>query len=91
MDLSYRWANETGTAARPYHVKTCLRLGVLAVLLVAILAAPFAFAQLPDVTKPETNAPSDTQLTMFPHPPESRWWLSGQANFIYQTNPPARH
>jgi high affinity Mn2+ porin len=88
MDLSNRWANKTGTAVRPAHVRTCLKLGALEVLLVASLAAPCAFAQLPDVTRPTTNAPSDVQLTMFPHPPESRLWLSGQANFIYQTNPP---
>jgi len=25
---------------------------------------------------------------MFPHSAEGRFWLSGQANFIYQTNPP---
>jgi hypothetical protein len=24
---------------------------------------------------------------MFPHAAEGRFWLSGQANFVYQTNP----
>jgi len=62
-------------------------------LLIAVYAlafAPHALAQFPDVTKTEPNAPSDTQLTIFPHPPETRYWISGQANFIYQTQPAIR-
>ncbi|MGC2298820.1 MAG: carbohydrate porin [Acidobacteriaceae bacterium] len=43
---------------------------------------------------PEANAspalaqnsppPSDDQLTFFPHPDDTRYWISGQANSIYQ-------
>src|SRR5215467_7876285 len=44
-----------------------------------------ACAQLPDVTStpPESEGP----LTMFPHPVDSRLWISGQMNFIYQAHP----
>ena len=46
-----------------------------------------------DVTPPEppaVEAPAaeDTVQTMFPHFKEGRFWISGQANFIFQTNPP---
>ena len=50
-------------------------------------AAPAALGQLPDVTRPLPNPPPEAQLTIFPHPP-ARYWISGQSNFIYQTNPP---
>ena len=29
----------------------------------------------------------DTSLIMFSHPDSSRWWISGQANFIFQWHP----
>jgi high affinity Mn2+ porin len=32
--------------------------------------------------------PADDPQTMFPHFENTRFWLSGQANLIYQTNPP---
>ena len=32
------------------------------------------------------NAPPAAETTMFPHPEESRWWLSGQLNLISQTH-----
>ncbi len=32
--------------------------------------------------------PADDAETMFPHFKNTRFWLSGQANFIFQTNPP---
>jgi high affinity Mn2+ porin len=34
-----------------------------------------------------SSAPDDPQ-TMFPHFKDTRFWLSGQANFIFQTHPP---
>ena len=65
---------------------------LLAIWLVAVGIVPRALAQIPNVTvtqRPEANMPPDTTpLTMFPHLPEGRYWISGQANFIYQTNPP---
>src|ERR1700727_358028 len=32
--------------------------------------------------------PSDATEAMFPHFKDTRFWLSGQANFIFQTHPP---
>lgn len=37
-------------------------------------------------TQPETG--DDPAPTVFPHPESDRVWLSGQANFIFQTHPP---
>ena len=34
------------------------------------------------------DAPPDDPETMFPHLETTRFWLSGQANFIFQTHPP---
>lgn len=43
----------------------------------------------PPVPVSETpSASSDDPETIFPHLTDTRYWLSGQANFIYQTNPP---
>src|SRR5271156_5342065 len=68
------------------------RVVMLAIWLVVNGIAPHALAQIPDITttkKPEPTTPPDTTpLTMFPHLPEGQYWISGQANFIYQTNPP---
>ena len=30
----------------------------------------------------------ESVVTMFPHPEAARWWLSGQANIIFQAHPP---
>jgi hypothetical protein len=49
-----------------------------------------AAAQRPDITepeKPEVVVGNESPTTMFPHATEGRFWLSGQANFVYQTNP----
>jgi high affinity Mn2+ porin len=37
---------------------------------------------------PADPAPDDTTEAMFPHFKDTRFWLSGQANFIFQTHPP---
>jgi hypothetical protein len=60
-----------------------------------------AFAQnsdAPPATKPDSTsqpsatatnpAPDDSTESMFPHFKNSRYWLTGQANFIFQTHPP---
>ncbi len=55
-----------------------------------LLAAAFAGAQVPSETPsaPEpTTAPATPEaevLTMFPHPDGTRYWVSGQANSIFQ-------
>jgi high affinity Mn2+ porin len=40
---------------------------------------------VPEVSDPP---PDEAPETMFPHFKSSRFWLSGQANFIFQTHPP---
>jgi high affinity Mn2+ porin len=37
---------------------------------------------------PADPQPDDSAEAMFPHFKDSRFWLSGQANFIFQTHPP---
>src|SRR5215469_1299953 len=47
-------------------------------------------AQIPDVTvtqSPDLEVPAGTILTMFRHSDETKWWLSGQMNFIFQFHP----
>lgn len=39
--------------------------------------APASLAQ-------DSQSPNDSQLTFFPHPDDTRYWISGQANSIYQ-------
>ena len=41
----------------------------------------------PSTETSESDASADTE-SMFPHLADTRFWLSGQANFIFQTNPP---
>lgn len=36
----------------------------------------------------ELPAEDDPAPTMFPHPENSRWYVAGQMNFIFQTHPP---
>src|ERR1035438_6646940 len=35
-------------------------------------------------TTPPTDKPGEPPVTIFPHPDGSRYWLSGQANIIFQ-------
>jgi len=66
----------------------------LALLLLALWAAGLAvvpaFTQDAGSMADEAVAPAETPAiqTMFPHPSETRYWISGQANFIFQTHPP---
>jgi high affinity Mn2+ porin len=71
---------------------------------IALAPAPPARAQQPDApseTKPDTPSQSDAAAAspadipspedpeaMLPHLKDTRFWLSGQANFIFQTHPP---
>jgi len=64
------------------------------VLLLALWAAGLAvvpaFTQDAGSMADEAVAPAETPAiqTMFPHSSETRYWISGQANFIFQTHPP---
>ena len=84
-------------------VKACLVLLPLVFLILIVFAStPLALAQQPNApssTIPDaapqsdpsniTDPPPDESTeAMFPHFRSSRFWLSGQANFIFQTHPP---
>jgi high affinity Mn2+ porin len=73
------------TPRHPGLQRLSLLLGLLASLVVL-----HGSAQLPDITapqRPEQQAPTQNAPTMFPHLAEGRFWVSGQMNFIFQTNP----
>jgi high affinity Mn2+ porin len=69
-----------------------LILACAAVLFVPLaIMTPFAHGQDPGSTASESAEPEaadETIQTMFPHFKEGRLWISGQANFIFQTHPP---
>jgi high affinity Mn2+ porin len=44
----------------------------------------------PDSTPPQPESAPDDPATLFPHSESSRWWISGQANFISQWHPTFR-
>jgi hypothetical protein len=60
-----------------------MRDGLRALSLLALLLGGSATA----VMAQTENAPP-TDATMFPHPGDGRWWLSGQLNLIFQTHGP---
>ena len=45
-------------------------------------------APVTDPTDPSPDTPDDRARAMFPHLRDTRFWLSGQTNFIFQTHPP---
>ena len=52
-------------------------------------AKPDAASQDTPRRRPATDPPpDDNPEAMFPHFKDTRFWLSGQANFIFQTHPP---
>ena len=70
-----------------------LRSVVLAASAGALWAAAAAWAQAPAADEFQrqgvefpnpASLSDDAQITMFPHPEGGRYWLSGQANFIFQ-------
>jgi high affinity Mn2+ porin len=73
----------------PFFALSCSLL--LAASLTMAARAQDVSAPNPPATDPPTaDAPAteETVQTMFPHFKEGRFWISGQANFIFQTNPP---
>ena len=77
-------------------------LAGLGLMLISVFACTPALAQNSDapsatesaspqqeaVPDPPDPAPDDSPQAMLPHFKKSRFWLSGQANFIFQTHPP---
>jgi hypothetical protein len=62
----------------------------LALLTAELFVASSACAQDAGSTGDESAVPAESGVmqTMFPHPSDTRYWISGQANFIFQTHPP---
>ena len=51
-------------------------------------AAKAGASEQPDVAATAADPPDETTEAMFPHFKDRRFWLTGQANFIFQTHPP---
>lgn len=68
------------------------RTTAVVLLALSVLAgwAPAAMAQVPELSSaqmPESTLPSGTILTFFRHSDETKYWVSGQMNFIFQFHP----
>ena len=75
------------TTANSTRVQKLRRLLTLLALLLCS-AMPFYAQDAEKQEQQQANAPdSHDPETFFPHP-DKRYWLSGQINFIFQTNPP---
>jgi high affinity Mn2+ porin len=94
---------KTDPATRPELDATPMQRAArasLALLLIVAASALPLLAQQPDASsaaRPATATSQDTASSdpapdsteaMFPHFKDSRFWFSGQANFIFQTHPP---
>ena len=75
-----------------------LGLLIIRLLLVCFLAPCFASAQDSPADKPEKpqdaaasaspqDEPASDPVTLFPHPDTGRYWISGQANVVFQWHP----
>ena len=93
---SYKFISLVGDQRR-------LMMRVILGLLIALVYTPTAKSQdvpaqptfsvnapapLSDLADPPSSASDLPVEAMFPHFSDTRFWLSGQANFIFQTNPP---
>jgi hypothetical protein len=59
-----------------------------AVAACVLLASALVCAQTPDAPTGEpSDSTGDPAVTMFPHSPSARWWVSGQDNIIFQAHP----
>lgn len=69
----------------------CSRCVLLVCVLFGLTLAPVAAQQsdpnLPPPREPENAETSTSTESMFPHFKDTRFWLSGQANFIFQAHP----
>jgi len=77
-------------AARQPKSTPCGFLVLLAVGFMAWMTAN-STAQIPELSTsqvPEPTVPAGTIITMFRHSDETKYWISGQMNFIFQYHPP---
>src|SRR5579863_9354292 len=77
---------------RPLTYKSRCALVFLGLLLICPLDALSQSASPPGATAPDTGN-QEQSVTMFPHDSDSRYWISGQANIIFQWHPsfPAKY
>jgi high affinity Mn2+ porin len=71
--------------------RSILGICVLSLLSFCIAVVPTCEAQNGSLDNPSASSTSDALTdpeSMFPHFADTRYWLSGQANFIFQTHPP---
>ena len=77
---------------QPAHLLCLLTFALAA----ATFSAPTARAQQPNTPSPQppnaaqttpSTAPDDSTEAMLPHFKDTRFWLSGQANFVFQAHP----
>jgi hypothetical protein len=61
-------------------------------LILVLLAGRCAFAQSPTTSKSDADATEDP-VTVLPHPENTRWYIGGQFNTVYQGHPsfPAKY
>ncbi len=97
MKLEFVFKIALGTHAPYRSVPPCLVLLLIAFACFAparaqqpdVPSAPqAASAQSPDAATAAAAPADDDPEPMLPHFKDSRFWLSGQANFIFQTHPP---
>ena len=91
-----------GTYAKPAFTAPlrpfCASLTLLFMIASFVPPAPGQNSDVPSAPQPDTTSQLDATATdpppdnsteaMFPHFKNSRYWLTGQANFIFQTHPP---
>jgi high affinity Mn2+ porin len=88
-------ANLAGVASFAKARPILLSMIVFSCTLSALTQQPDAPSAAKSDTQPQADAshpidqpPDESTESMFPHFKNSRFWLSGQANFIFQTHPP---
>ncbi len=72
-----------------HHPWRCIGISLFLIAVVLFVSLPTASAQKrEEEEQQQVNAPESQGVeTFFPHP-DARYWVSGQANFIFQANPP---
>ncbi len=74
---------------RSTPIRALAKFAFCATLALALTACAFGQSSpQPNNTDQDTTADSSQVESLFPHLTDSRYWLSGQANFIFQTHPP---
>jgi high affinity Mn2+ porin len=94
---------KTGASpAFPAHLRHfCPNLALLLMIVSSVIPMSAQNSDAPSTAKSDTVAqrdpsyvtdppPDDSIETMLPHFKNPRFWLSGQANFVFQTHPPFR-